>query len=340
MGLANVPVGLAFGIIAGFFLGSFALPMKRIKIWNWENTWTIYTVWATVILPLAIALFVIPDLFGLYLAVPARVILIVFLFGAGWGIANVGFGLGVNMVGLALGTAIILGMNNALGAILPILFFNPHDLLSPMGKVLTTGVLIMIIGVVICSVAGNRREKSRQARTMDEKSSFLKGLIICLVAGVCGAMFNFALIAGKPIEQQAVANGVNPLNAPYATWCISLSGGFIITLIYCGYLFIKNSSSKKFFMKHSGINWGFTFFMGIMWFGGVALYGMAVSKLGKFGASIGWPIIQSMAVASGNVWGIITGEWKGTGRKPLWIMLTGLLFLFIGIIIVGYSGQL
>ncbi len=336
----NLSLGLTLGIIAGFFLGSFALPLKRIKSWNWENTWIIYTTWATVILPLAAALFVIPDLFSLYMSVPARVILLVFLFGAGWGIANVGFGLGVSMVGLALGTAVILGMNNALGAILPILFFSPHEILTPMGRLLTTGVLIMIIGIVICSVAGSRREKARQSVTINEKSNFLKGLIICLMAGVCGAMFNFALIAGKPIEQQAIATGVDPLNAPYATWCISLFGGFIITLIYCGYLFLKNYSGKKFFMKLSGINWVYTFFMGIMWFGGVALYGMAVSKLGKSGASIGWPIIQSMAVASGNVWGIITGEWRGTGRKPLRLMIAGLLFLFIGIVIVGFSGTL
>jgi len=80
--------------------------------------------------------------------------------------------------------------------------------------------------------------------------------------------------------------------------------------------------------------------MGIMWYGGVSIYGMAVSKLGPLGHSIGWPVIQSMAVASGNLWGIVTGEWKGTGRAPLSVMIVGLSLLFIGIGIIGWSSTL
>jgi len=80
--------------------------------------------------------------------------------------------------------------------------------------------------------------------------------------------------------------------------------------------------------------------MGLTWFTGVALFGMAVTQLGTLGPSIGWPIIQSMAVASGNFWGIVTGEWKGSGRQPLQIMISGLVMLFIGIALVGWSSTL
>lgn len=330
-------LGFTLSLLSGFLLGSFALPLKRIKLWNWENTWLMYSLWATVILPIAIALFVIPDLLAIYRSVPAKVIFIVFLFGAGWGIGNVGFGLGLSMVGLALGTAIILGMNNALGAILPIIIFEPGQILTPMGRSLTAGVLIMIIGITICAVAGNLRAKAKNLSVKDDNKPFIKGLIICLVAGVCGAMFNFALIAGRPIEQSAIITGTDPLNAPFATWCISLFGGFVITLAYCMYLFSKNKSKNIYFSKLAGINWALTLAMGLMWFSGVTLYGMAVSNLGEFGASIGWPIIQSMAVASGNIWGIVTGEWKGSGKRPLKVMLSGLGFLFAGMALVGYS---
>lgn len=341
---ANAALGLTLGITSGAFLGSFALPMKKIKVWNWENTWIMYSVWALIVLPWIWAFLTIPNLINVYAVVSRSTILKVFLFGAGWGVASVGFGIGLKLLGLALGTAIVLGLNNAIGAILPIILYNPKDLRQPAGLAITAGVIVMLLGITVCSIAGARKEKTlKRAATAAierEKGVFIKGLIICLVAGLFGAMFNFALIAGKPIEEQAVKAGVTGINAANATWCISLLGGFVVTLIYCVCLYNKNDSLRLFTEKGSNINWLHTFVMGIMWFGGVAIYGMAVSKLGRLGPSIGWPVIQSMAVASGNIWGIVTGEWKGTGKMPISIMTVGLILLFVGIGIIGWSSTL
>ena len=117
-------------------------------------------------------------------------------------------------------------------------------------------------------------------------------------------------------------------------------GGFLITAIYCGYKIRKGKSLALFTSKGSVKIWGFTFIMGLMWFGGVALYGTAVMNLGELGASIGWALIQSMAVISGSIVGIIAGEWKGTGRQPLTIMLLGLTFLIGGMLVISKAGTL
>ena len=344
MGNPSAALGLTLGIIAGAFLGSFALPMKKIKGWEWENTWIMYSVWALIVFPWILAFFTIPEFPAVYGSISVSTILAVFLFGAGWGVASVGFGMGLKLLGLALGTAIVLGLNNAIGAILPLILYHPEDFQEPVGLAITAGVLVMLVGIAVCSVAGAKKEKSLRLAESEsvrkDKGVFVKGLIICLVAGVFGAMFNFALIAGKPIEEQAIIAGAEPLNAANATWCISLLGGFVVTLLYCVYLYKKNGSFRLFLQKDSNINWLHTFLMGIMWFSGVAIYGMAVANLGRLGPSIGWPVIQSMAVASGNLWGIVTGEWKGTGKAPLRIMMVGLLLLFTGIGIIGWSSTL
>ncbi len=344
MEATNAALGLTLGITSGAFLGSFALPMKKIKLWNWENTWIMYSVWALIVLPWFWAFLTVPKLIDVYGAVSTSTMLKVFLFGAGWGVASVGFGIGLKLLGLALGMAIVLGLNNAIGAILPLILDHPEDLLQPVGLGITAGVMVMLLGIIVCSVAGAKKEKALES-AQDEaaqktKGVFVKGLIICLVAGLFGAMFNFALIAGKPIKEQAVLAGAEPVNAANATLCISLLGGFVVTLIYCLYLYSKNDSLRLFAQKGSNINWLHTFLMGIMWYGGVSIYGMAVSKLGPLGHSIGWPVIQSMAVASGNLWGIVTGEWKGTGKAPISIMIVGLMLLFIGIGIIGWSSTL
>ena len=121
MEATNAALGLTLGITSGAFLGSFALPMKKIKLWNWENTWIMYSVWALIVLPWFWAFLTVPKLIDVYGAVSTSTMLKVFLFGAGWGVASVGFGIGLKLLGLALGMAIVLGLNNAIGAILPLI---------------------------------------------------------------------------------------------------------------------------------------------------------------------------------------------------------------------------
>ncbi len=344
METTHVALGMTLSLVSGIFLGSFAVPMKKVKSWQWENTWIMYSLWGTVLLPVLFALFTVPDLWHVYANVSPATLLIVFGFGAGWGFGNVGFGLGIKMVGLALGTAIILGLNNAVGSILPLIIYHPEELDTPAGMAIIAGVAVMIVGILICARAGTLREKAQQtsksAASGTDKNLMIKGLILCFVTGIVGSSFNFALIEGKPLEQQAMLQGATQLNAANATWCISLFGGFVITLVYVIYLFATNKSFALFANRNSGVNWLLTFLMGGMWFGGVALYGMAVMNLGKIGVSMGWPVIQSMAVASGNVLGIVTGEWKSSGKRPLQIMIIGLLFLFTGIAVIGWSSTL
>jgi L-rhamnose-H+ transport protein len=335
-------LGATLAIVAGILLGSFALPMKKIRQWNWENTWAMFSVWALIVLPWLLAWQTVPHLVEVFSDAAPTTLLWVLLFGAGWGVANVGFGVGLRLLGMSLGMAIVLGLNNALGAILPIV--QEHKLDTPAGMAILTAVAVMISGIIFCALAGAQKEKVLRAAdssaSQTQERQFVKGLIVCLMAGVFGAMFNFALIAGKPLEERAVELGATSLNAPNATWCIALFGGFVTTIAYCAYLKSSNKTWRLYAAPSTGLNWVFTFLMGLMWFAGVALFGMAVTKLGDFGPSIGWPIIQSMAVASGNFWGLLTGEWKGAGRTALILMGVGLVLLFVGIVIIGYSSTL
>lgn len=338
----NLTFGLSLSLLAGIFLGTFAWPMKKITKWQWENTWLMYSFWGLILIPWLWTFLTVPNLLFIFGTVSISVLVTVFLFGAGWGLSSIGFGIGLNTLGLAIGTAIVLGLNNAIGAILPIILYTPEELSTPTGIGISLGVAIMLVGIVFCALAGSQKEKALQSSSESNKknSQFTKGLFICLFAGVFGAMFNFALLAGKPLEILAIQNGASKLNAANPTWCISLLGGFIVTLGYCFYLFRKNNSETLFHEGETWKNWVFTAIMGAMWFGGVALYGTAVMNLGRLGASIGWPVIQSMAVLSGNVIGIFAGEWQGTGKKPFMTMLFGLMLLVVGISVISWAGSL
>ncbi len=341
----SIFLGFAFGIISGIFSGSFALPMKFTKKWQWENTWVVHSSWSLLIIPWAIALITIPSLFSVYKAVPAGTMFLVFLFGFGWGIGGVLFGMGLDIVGLALGTAIMMGLINALGSLLPLVFFHPEDLLEPVGLLIIAGVLVMIVAIVICAIAGFNKEKALSASKAEDKSAEMKkpfavGLTICVVSGILSPMLNFAFVFGDKIREEAVALGASLTNAPNAIWSIALLGGLIVNIGYCTYRLSKNKTWGLFKTGGTKSYWIFTFLMAFMWMASITFYGMAAANLGKLGPSLGWPIFMGVAIIAGNVWGIITGEWKNTGSRPIIINTAGIVLLLVGLGLIGLASSL
>ncbi len=79
--------------------------------------------------------------------------------------------------------------------------------------------------------------------------------------------------------------------------------------------------------------------MGAMWLIGMVLYGIGARQIGHLGPSIGWSIMMSLVVIVANLWGILTGEWKGTGEKPARIMMLGLVILVIAIFVIGAGNR-
>jgi predicted membrane protein len=46
---------------------------------------------------------------------------------------------------------------------------------------------------------------------------------------------------------------------------------------------------------------------------------------------------MSLIVITAMIWGVLTGEWKGSGRKPLKVMYTGLAVLVLSIVVLSLT---
>jgi L-rhamnose-H+ transport protein len=339
----NLGTGILLAISAGGLLGTFAWPMKLTNKWKWENVWIVYCLWALVIIPFLLGFITTPNLINVLFSAPSKSIVIVALFALGWGIAATTYGIGFNLVGLALGVAIPIGFNIAFGSILPVILYHPERLLKPIGIALTAGVIVIIAGLVICAIAGLKKEKAQlsfnNASSTKEKPKMIKGLIICVITGIFAPMFNFVMIYSEPIRAQAVAAGATRLNSFNAVWCIALPIGFIVNFAYCLYLLGRNKSWRL-YKSGSNVYWLYTLIMGVMYMAGVTFFGMGVSTLGDIGPSVGWAIVQSTTIVSANLVGIISGEWKNAGKGVLNIMFVGLFIIIVGICIIAWSGTL
>lgn len=121
--------GLAMGllaVIAGAMMqGSFALPQKFVRNWPWEKSWLFYSISGMVLFPWLLVALVVPNPAQAYANAGPGVLALTAIFGAGWGIGSVLFGLGIAALGVALGFAIIISLTAALGALVPMAVLEP-----------------------------------------------------------------------------------------------------------------------------------------------------------------------------------------------------------------------
>ncbi len=328
-------LGALLAVLAGIVHGSWALPMKRLPKWKWENMWLVYSIVGLIVVPLALALATVPSLGDVYRNSSAATLGWVALFGFGWGLGSILFGLGISRLGMALGFSIILGITNWLGALLPLLMDNPGALWTRRGAILLVGLVLVVCGIVACAMAGAMRDRQK-TEAGAQAGRFLTGLIICIVSGVLSPMLNIGFVFGKPVQDAAVAAGARADLAANAIWFPALAAGFVANAGYAVYLLGKNRTWPVFGAEGTGIRYYIgSSLMGVIWFGGIATYGVAASVMGRLGPVAGWPVFMSAVIVTANLWGALSGEWAGAGKRARQLSWLGIAILIAAITIIS-----
>ena len=331
--------GIMLILIAGFLQGTFMLPIKYARRWEWENTWLGFSISGYVGFPWLVAFLTVPHLHQVFVNTSNTTLAWTFLWGLGWGLGGLLFGLGVNYVGLALGFAIVIGLTAAIGTLIPLLLVSHVDLASTQGTFIVAGVVVTLFGIALCSWAGKLREnvsaKSRNTSDGPPKRSFGLGVLLCVLSGVLCPCGNLGFAFGSEMTAMATKWGTAPQYASTLLWALLALPPFICNGAFCVYLLLRKQTSTRFLLPGTKRNFLLATSMGAMWLGGMILYGMGANVLGAMGSSIGWAIVMSLMVLVANLWGLLAGEWRGVSRKPLWMMSAGLAVLVAAMFMVG-----
>jgi L-rhamnose-H+ transport protein len=324
--------GLTLSMVAGVMSGNCMLPAKFVRSWKWENVWFVFSVVSLVILPWGLALLLVKHLGMTYSALGLSEFAAPFAFGAGWGIAQVLFGISVTRLGLGVAYSIIVGLGAVLGTLVP-LFVQQRQLMDirTLG-ILMTGVLLMVLGIALTAWGGHLREKSAQpSESIVPRSGYLVSILVAVLCGFMAPMLNYSFAFGQDIARQAVAVGNSPVLAAYAVWPVALAGGFLPNFAYSVFLLSRNRSVSAFHAPFPDILW--PSLMAALWMGAFALYGMSAVFLGALGTSIGWGLFQIFMITTAIFSGVLTGEWKGAPRRARAFLGTGLALLILATIL-------
>ncbi len=349
----QVILGILFHTIGGISSGSFYMPFKKVKGWAWESFWIIGGLFSWLIVPPIAAYLTVPNFAEIISSGASSVKSFVFLMGLLWGIGGLTYGLGVRYLGMSLGNSVVLGFCSAFGALVPSIYYsiNPTEgktsftqmLGSTGGQLVLLGVLVCLIGIAISGKAGMMKESeltTEQKQESTQEFSLVKGLIIAVISGILSSFFNFGIEAGKPLAEEAVKQGFNPLFQNNVTYVVLLWGGLTTNFLWCMYLNFKNKTFGDYTNPNTPItkNILFSGLAGTMWFLQFFFYGMGESKLGNGASS--WILHMATIILTANIWGLALNEWKGVSKKAFNTFIMGLALIMLSIFLVGIGNSI
>ena len=340
--------GISLIAVGAFSAGSFAVPFGKIKGWQWETYWLIYSFGGYILFPLFACILFVPNWLHAIQETPSGVLITVFLLGAVYGIGNLSFGLSLRYLGLSLGYALSLGLMLAIGTLIPPLIDGRLKLMieASGGNLLLLGVMVAAVGIAFSAwggIAKDRALTSENKQKSVEEYNLVKGVLAALLVGITGSAMALGFEQGLPLAKITEGQGTNPLFSMMPVFLIILLGTFITTVIWCLYLGVKNNSLQNFVIAATirtlYRNYAFGLLAGLLWFSQFIFYGMGKSKMGPF-TFTSWGILIALTIGFASVWGLIRGEWKGVSTRIYIIMIVSLLILITASFMIGISGSI
>jgi L-rhamnose-H+ transport protein len=228
---------------------------------------------------------------------------------------------------------LIMGLSASAGAVLPMFWSTQTSFASVRGLIVSAGVAIAIGGIAVCSVAGARKESS----TKIGPASFSSGLLIAIAAGLLCCLPNVGMTFGKSAVAAAMALGAPQSSANNVVWCVFFTLGGLVNLAYCALRMLQGRNTKTLIGPEALRNSGLAAGMALMWMGSFYLYGIGASKMGPWGAIIGWPVLISVSIGVGIVWGLWKGEWKHVPGSAGRILIGGLVLILVAVLTLAMS---
>lgn len=316
----SIILGILWHFVGAAAAACFYAPMKKVRNWSWETMWSIAGVFSWIILPWSISYYLLPDFWNYYSSFSSSTLIPVFLFGAMWGVGNIGYGLTMRYLGMSMGIGIAIGITLIIGTLMtPIIQGKFGELIaSTGGKMTILGVLVAVIGVAVVSYAGLLKERAIGIKAED--FNLKKGLLLAVMCGIFSAGMSFAMSAAIPMHTEAVNLGVDPLYVALPSYIVIMGGGAIVNLGFCisRLCFKKELSFKKDMSIAKTLlisNALFAILGGAMWYFQLFFYAWGHANIPSEYSFMSWMLHMSFYVLCGGIVGLILNEWVGTGKN-------------------------
>ena len=338
----QILTGIGWHMVGAASAASFYAPISKVKKWSWETTWAVMGSFSWFLLPIGVSAYLLHH-FGFaafYSSLDSSVVLRTFLFGAMWGVGNVGYGLTMRYLGMALGIGVAIGVTLVVGTLIPPIIHGQFlQLITTRGGLITMlGIVVALAGVVIVSIAGHQKEIELGTETRE--FNLKKGLMLAVLCGIFSSGMSFGIDAGKPIQVAAEALNISHLYSSLPAYVIIMGGGGLVNFLYC---FVRLFTLKELSIKADLAlpasdllkNGSMAAFGGILWYFQFFFYAWGAANISQNFAYVNWMLHMSGYVLFGAIVGLALSEWVGVGKKPIRILWAGIAVIIVAANIVG-----
>ena len=344
---SNPFLGTGLHAIGGVSAASCYLPNTQVRKWSWGTFWLSQALFAWIIMPLVVGWLTVPGFFSILYNAPSKPFWIAFLLGGAYGFGGMSFGKAINYIGYSLTYTMAIGISAVLGTIFPMLIFGKLGSFfsKPGGDIVLAGMILSLLGVILCGWAGFKKEKDISSQTVGRKEfNMTVGLLLTIVAGVLSGVFNLSLEYGQPIADMAAQNGAGNFQGN-AKMIVSTSGCFAVNFIWFVVAGIRQHTLKEFLPKGDMSvnrifrNWFWSAFAGTLWCFQFFFYGLGHVKMGNFQFA-SWVLHMSMLIFFSYIVGLLMKEWKSVKLNTYIVLVIGLLTLISSFCITSYGSYI
>jgi len=173
--------------------------------------------------------------------------------------------------------------------------------------------------------------------------NFKKGIIVAIFSGLTSSGMSFGLQGGPGLQKLALttAPATSIIWAGMPVLVVVLFGGFLVNAAYCVILNIKNKTGGDYVKRTAPIlpNIFFAGLAGAIWCCQFICFKTGEPQMGAT-SYIGWAVLMASAIFFSQILGVILGEWKGTSKKTIGLLVVGLVLLMASAAVAAYSGSL
>ncbi len=122
---------------------------------------------------------------------------------------------------------------------------------------------------------------------------------------------------------------------------VVLLGGFLVNAAWCVLLNLKNKTSRDYVSPGAPLlpNLILAGLAGAIWCFQFVSFKTGEPQMGNI-SYIGWAVLMASQILFSQVLGVVLGEWKGTSRHTVRLLVLGLCLLIASTAVAGYSGYL
>jgi len=348
------PLLLGFGciLVAAVSGGFFGLQYRVMRKYTVENSSLLSLLFATIVVPLAVAWLIVPGWTRAIVEVGWQTNLLVFVFGFGWGMGAITYAYGFNILGIALAASLLKGISVAVGSGVP-LVRHWNDAPADARTVTILGLVLLLAGTALAGKAGTLREQETRTSAGDKPHHrprntvtvhkptgllFLIGLASCLVSGLLSACANLGYEFADPLEK-AMGSDL-AWRATLVRWMPMYWGGITALVVFMGGAMLKSGAWRNYVAPASGRDFLVSSSMGVVHFLAQIPYGIGAFYLGTLGTTVGWGMNLGMALVVAVSIGFVQGEWTGVSGASRRVLVAGIVVLLVAMGVLAYANSL